>query len=165
MLSKLRIGHRLLLLIGVQAAVLMAMGLAALLFRGYATNTIVTLNEHVQEQVKLSHVSDAIRADMIGTINGINRGTITWKQARQDLARANTEFNRAWSALGNEDPALTKGVMAFRQVFADLGKILGSENRAQLSLYVLNDLEPNIAPFVNALKERVTRQHAQSRAR
>ncbi|MDJ0870156.1 MAG: methyl-accepting chemotaxis protein [Gammaproteobacteria bacterium] len=164
MLSKLRIGHRLLLLIGVQAAVLLAMGLAALLFRGYATNTIVTLNQHVQDQVKLSHVTAAIRSDMLGTINGINRGTITWKQARQDLARANTEFNRAWSALGGQDPALQKGVIGFRQVFKDLGDILASENRAHLSLYVLNDLEPNIAPFVNVLAERVSRQHAQSEA-
>ncbi len=162
MLSKLRIGHRLLLLIGVQAALLLAMGAAALVFRGYATGTIVTLNQHVQDQVKLSQVTDAIRSDMLGTINGISRGTITWKQAREGLARANTEFNKAWSALGGHDAALTKSVIGFRQVFADLGNILASENRANLSLYLLNDLDPNIAPFVSSLRERVSRQHQES---
>ena len=167
MINKLRIGHRLLLLIGMQAAVLMAMGSAAMVFRTYATGTVSTLNQYVQEQVKLSHVLDAVRTDLFGTITEIGRGTITWKQAREELATASTQFNHAWTNLSKEeqgriDPELKESVAAVRTVFSDISRILESENRSHLALYALNDLEPGTAPFINALKERVVRQKEES---
>ena len=112
MLKKLRIGQRLLFLITVQTLVLLIVSVTALWGLNVASNTTGELNQVVSGQVKLSDLTEAVRGDLLSTVNDLHRGTTTWEEARADLANARTRFERIWEDYA---AALSSGARAADQ--------------------------------------------------
>lgn len=158
--SKFRIGPRLIFLITVQAIILLIIGFTALAGLTYASRSTDLLNRNVTEGTRLSYLADTIQGELLATVNRVNTGAMTWEEGRQNLAFANQQFEEDWrtyTASLTEDEAefindvLAPGLAGVRSAFVELERLFRSENRTNLSLFVINDLDELVQPFLNAL--------------
>ena len=82
MLSKIRIGPRLILLIAVQAVVLLAIGATAVTGLNLAAAYSDSLNRTVGEGTRLGYVAETVRDDMMATVRALSSGTVSWNEGR-----------------------------------------------------------------------------------
>ena len=158
--SKFRIGPRLIFLITVQAIILLVIGFTALAGLTYASRSTDLLNRNVTEGTRLSYLADTIQGDLLATVNRVSTGALTWEEGRQNLEYANQQFEEDWrtytaSLTPDEtefiDDVLAPGLAGVRSAFVELQRLFKTENRTNLSLFVLNDLDQLVNPFLNAL--------------
>ena len=158
--SKFRIGPRLIFLITVQAIILLVIGFTALAGLTFASRSTDLLNQNVTEGTRLSYLADTIQSELLATVHRVNTGAMIWDEGRQNLAFANQQFEDDWktytAALSPDeaefiDDVLTPGLIGVRSSFVELDRLFRSENRTNLSLFVINDLDELVQPFLNAL--------------
>jgi twitching motility protein PilJ len=158
--SKFRIGPRLIFLITVQAIILLVIGFTALAGLTFASRSTDLLNRNVTEGTRLSYLADTIQGDLLATVNRVSTGALTWEEGRQNLEFANQQFEEDWrtytaSLTPDEtefiDDVLAPGLAGVRSAFVELRRLFKTENRTDLSLFVLNDLDELVNPFLNAL--------------
>ncbi|MBD3617912.1 MAG: HAMP domain-containing protein [Chromatiales bacterium] len=162
-IRRLRIGLRLMVLIAAQILILMIIGVAAITGLQFAASTTGELNETVSEQVQLNRIATVVQGGLLGTANDVYRGTITWGEANRRLAESQQAFDQRWAEYveqtGRRDEAATaplqQGMNGVHAAFAELTKLIAREDRANLSLYVLNDLDASVAPFLTRLESRI----------
>lgn len=158
--SKFRIGPRLIFLITVQAIILLIIGFTALAGLTYASRSTDLLNRNVTEGTRLSYLADTIQGDLLATVNRVSTGALTWEEGRQNLEYANQQFEEDWRTYTSSltpdeaefiDDVLAPGLAGVRSAFVELQRLFKTENRTNLSLFVLNDLDQLVNPFLNAL--------------
>ncbi len=98
MLSKIRIGPRLILLIAVQVLVLLAIGATAVVGLNLATAYSESLNRTVGEGTRLGYVAETVRDEMLTTLRSVQDGTKSWDEGREQLSFARRQFEDDWSA-------------------------------------------------------------------
>ncbi len=160
MFGRIRIGPRLLLLISVQIAISLVIGAMTLTVLNFASTTTEDLNSRVTAQAKLTSLSDGLHEDLLGSVYDVSFGTTTWAEARENVTRARDDFESGWSdflaGLDADEAEFVGDVFGpnlktLRQAFKDLAPILEAQDRPLLSLFVTNDLNPLVEPFLNAL--------------
>ena len=158
--SKFRIGPRLIFLITVQAIILLIIGFTALAGLTFASRSTDLLNRNVTEGTRLSYLADTIQGDLLGTVNRVSTGALTWEEGRENLAYANQQFEEDWKVYTSSltadeaefiEDVLAPGLTGVRSAFVELERLFRSENRTNLSLFVINDMEELVNPFLNAL--------------
>jgi hypothetical protein len=97
---------------------------------------------------------------VLATVNRVSTGALTWEEGRQNLAFANQQFEDDWKVYTASltvdeaefiEDVLTPGLTGVRSAFVELERLFRSENRTNLSLFVINDLDELVNPFLNAL--------------
>lgn len=160
MLSKFRIGPRLILLIAVQAIVLLAIGATAVIGLNLAASYSDTLNRTVGEGTRLGYVADTVRSELLSTVDGTNNGRLAWSEARERLAFARRQFEEDWSnfstSLSPDEAEFAEDVLApslsdVRQAFIKLREIFDAEDADALKAFADTDVETLVEPFLNAL--------------
>lgn len=156
----LRIGTRLLMLIAVQGAVLLGIGVVALLMQINASNTGDQVSAKVEGSSNLVQLAETFRNDVMDEIYKVNQGTTTWADARELISRGERDFRTAWTnyiaGLGADDQELVNDVIQpyfsdLKAMFEELGPILESQDRSRLNLFVSNDLPALTDPFLDAV--------------
>ncbi len=164
--NNLKIGSRLVLLILASVLILVITGGTALVGLNFAADTTAELNRNVSNQVNLSQLSESVQGDILGTINDVYRGVITWDEATDRLAQAKAGFNQYWrdyqAGVDSGVEQLSSGLEGLKEAFTELEGLLAKRDRANLSLFVLNDLDGLVEPFLGALHEAVADQQARS---
>lgn len=160
MFNRLRIGPRLILLILVQTVLMLAIGAIALLGLNQATQSTQRLNASITESVLVNDLLEAIQGNLLTTVHAVNNGTITWSTGRERLQQASTQFFSGWDRLnetvGNEqreflDQSLAPSLSGVDEAIGELSELFGEEDRVTLSLFVRNDLNTLLSPFLDAL--------------
>jgi methyl-accepting chemotaxis protein len=150
----------LIFLITVQAIILLAIGFTALAGLTFASRSTDLLNRNVTEGTRLSYLADTIQGELLATVHRVNTGAMIWEEGRQNLAFANQQFEDDWrtytAALSPDEAefiedVLAPGLTGVRSSFVELDRLFRSENRTNLSLFVINDLDEFVQPFLNAL--------------
>ena len=158
--SRFRIGPRLIFLITVQAFILLSIGFTALAGLTFASRSTDLLNRNVTEGTRLSYLADTIQGELLATVHRVSTGALIWEEGRQNLAFANQQFEEDWSTYTSAltpdeaefiDDVLAPGLSGVRSAFLELERLFRSENRTNLSLFVINDLDELVNPFLNAL--------------
>jgi len=158
--SRFRIGPRLIFLITVQAIILLAIGFTALAGLTFASRSTDLLNRNVTEGTRLSYLADTIQGELLATVHRVNTGAMIWEEGRLNLAFANQQFEDDWrtytAALSPDEAefiedVLAPGLTGVRSSFVELDRLFRSEDRTNLSLFVINDLDELVQPFLNAL--------------
>ncbi len=171
MLRKFKIAPRLILLIAVQALILAAVGGTAVFGLNAAAQSTDALNRTVSEGTRLDYVSDTLRGDLLGTVQQVETGAITWAEGRERLAFARERFDQDWAAftagVGPDEAEFIRDVMqpgleGVRAAFAELEKLFQAENRGRLELFVLNDFTPLVEPLLAALSASATQRQIAS---
>ena len=167
MFNRIKIGHRLVVLLTVQTLVLIVFGLTSVFGLKFAANTSSVLNNNVIEQVKLNQLNEVLRGDMLETANKLSSGKISWDEGKAKLAAARALFINNWdeykvgkssdeisdinASLGNE---FQQVVTAFKQI----DNLMTQQNHTGLVQYIDTDLHKVVNPFLVELGERVNEQ-------
>ena len=160
--NRLGIGTRLIVLIASQVAILLIIGVAALSGLQFASSTAEELNDVVSEEVQLNRLATSVQDGLLRTVNDVYRGTITWQEAASSVVAAEQQFTMLWSeyearaqARGQEAvlAELGEGLATLKQAFVEVRALVESENRSNLSLFVLNDMDDLVAPFITSLSD------------
>ena len=147
-------------LITVQAIILLTIGFTALAGLNFASRSTDLLNRNVTEGTRLSYLADTIQRELLATVNRVNTGALIWEEGRQNLAFANQQFEGDWrtytKALTRDEAefiedVLSPGLAGVRSAFVELERLFKNEDRTNLSLFVINDLDEFVQPFLNAI--------------
>lgn len=166
-----KINARLTFTIIVQLVVLIGIGLIAYLGMNRIGNAVVEVNRTVDEQVSLGQLGDILRNDLLTTINNVARGTSTWEQANDALPVTKKKFQDGWRTYLDSVDAAEKAHLQqeFKtslgnvdDTFAQLEKLFAIRDRAQLNLFVNNDLDALIDPFYKILASSMNRNRESS---
>ena len=160
MFSNIKIGRRLLLLIGVLTLTFMATGAVTLVGMSDMSNDTEQLNDKTSVAANISKIASSLRFHFVEVSQQLSNGALTWQEAAQLLEKGADEFERSWAV--HEAAHLKKGENEFftdafgvevgliKLGFQSLSAIVDDESRGQLSLFLLNDAEGYSAPFLNA---------------
>lgn len=160
MFNKLRIGPRLIMLILVQTVLILTVGAIGLLGLNQATQSTNQLNASVTETALVSDLVDAVQGELLPTVHAVNNGTLTWSDGQERLNQASTRFFEGWDRLVESVPASQRefidDVLApwrpgVEQAINELNRLFRQEDRVNLSLFVRNELEELVSPFVDSL--------------
>ncbi|VAW92035.1 type IV pilus biogenesis protein PilJ [hydrothermal vent metagenome] len=161
MFSKMKIGHRLLLLISALTIVFFSTGSITLLGLNSASESSEELNQKVAEGVVLTQIASIVRAGYVKASSDLYLGSTTWKDATRNIKQGKYSFNAAWEKylinLNTQNKELTNDLFSepvnnLTEGFDSLLEIVQQENRGLLTLFMLNDSTPLSSPFLNAVE-------------
>ena len=160
MIRRLKIAPRLLVLISVQGFILLLTGAILLGVLKFANDSARSLNHAVDQNSKVTVLADDLRNDLVSTVHQTNVGTIAWAEGRDRLELARSDFVSAWKSFmashGKKEHQLMRDVLTpelagVREAFDTLEPIFEAQDRGRLALFVSNDLDYLVGPFLNAL--------------
>ena len=173
MLSKLKIGSRLLMLIAVQTIVVIVIGLTSIIGANYAAQTTESLNKNVIEQVTLNQINEAVRSDLLEMINRVLIGKVDWSEGESNLSAARNLFVNNWDEYKEDKSAaevqeieasLENDYKNVMQAFTDLAIIFQRRDLTALNNYIEFKIPTLVNPFLLELNERVNEQQLLSEA-
>ena len=161
MFSNIKIGRRLLLLIGVLTLTFLVTGAVSLVGMADMSRDTAELNLKSAEAAEFTRISGSVRYHLVDVSQQLAAGALTWQEAATQLERGAQEFNLLWNRKLADiagDPkeeeffndAFGLEAQLVKQGFDQLLKIVRAENRGQLTLYLLNDARGYSDPFLNA---------------
>lgn len=159
MFKNLKIGPRLVLLIILPIVLLIGIGGIGFLALNQTSIATQQLSNSVAGSNRLSQLDLVVESGLVGTVNRVNTGAMIWSEGRERLAEARIEFESRWNEYFDlsegasrevAETSLQPKVSDIREAFDEAGALFDSENRAFLSLFVLNDFADLVDPFLNA---------------
>ncbi len=160
MIRRLKIAPRLLVLISVQGLILLLTGAILLGVLNFASKTARSLNYSVDQVTKVTALAEGLRNGLVNTVQETNVGTITWAEGLARLELARVDFNAAWKIFSEghdwEEQELMKDVLipelaGVREAFDTLEPIFEAQSRSRLALFLSNDMDYLVGPFLDAL--------------
>lgn len=161
MFKNIKISRRLIILISILTLIFLSTGAVTLVGLTTLTKDAESLNEATAESAVFSRIAGSVRFHMVDVGQRLESGALTWAEARNRLTFGASEFELLWQdhealiagdANANEFFEDTFGIETalVRQGFEEFLKIVETENRGQLSLFLLNDVRSYADPFLDA---------------
>ena len=161
MFSNIRISRRLLILIGALTLIFVTTGAVTLVGMSGMSDDTATLNAKTAESAEFAKIAGSVRYHMIDVSQQLAAGALTWSEAARLLEVGAREFEQLWQAqeariAGNAEAeeffedAFGIEVGLVREGYKEFARIVDSENRGQLSLFLLNDARGYSDPFLDA---------------
>ncbi|MCP5158471.1 MAG: HAMP domain-containing protein [Gammaproteobacteria bacterium] len=160
-----KINARLTFTIIVQLVILVGIGLTAYFGMNRIGNTLVEVNQSVDTQADLGRLSEILRNDLLSVVNSVARGTSNWEQGNTALPAAKAKFEENWEELlstlstseqGRLQNSYKSSLANINETFTELERLFAGRDRAQLNLFVNNDLEALVNPFFETLLANTT---------
>ena len=161
MFKNIKISRRLIILISILTLIFLSTGAVTLVGLTTLTKDAESLNEATAESAVFSRIAGSVRFHMVDVGQQLESGALTWAEATDLLTFGATEFDLLWQdhealiagdASAQEFFADTFGIETtlVRQGFEEFLKIVKTENRGQLALFLLNDVRSYSDPFLDA---------------
>ena len=161
LLSRLMIGQRLMTLIGVMTAALLITATLSFFALNLARESTSDLHEKVTETTQLTQLVSGLQKNFVGTLNNLNAGVITWLEAQLRVSQAQANFAYEWQVLGAEVGGVDVGrgenwgqmvaaSTGINEAFEIFKALNANQSRSALELFILNDLNSLIDPFLSA---------------
>ncbi len=163
MIRNLKIGPRLLVLMGVQLLLLLAVGVSTLIALNNATKTETKLKGLVEDQASINSLAETVQEDLTKVVVDPYLGSITWEEAGERLSAAKTRFEKIWKEafvglspdeLKAVQEAHSKTLVGIRTVYEEVRLAIEERDRNRLFSLLVNDYEALTAPYFNALADR-----------
>ena len=160
MIRRLKIAPRLLVLISVQGLILLLTGAILLGVLNFASKTARSLNYSVDQVSKVTALAEGLRNGLVNTVQETNVGTITWGEGLERIELARADFDAAWKIFSEghdrDEQELMKDVLipelaGVREAFDTLKPIFEAQSRSRLALFLSNDIDFLVGPFLDAL--------------
>ncbi len=157
---------RLTFLIVVQLVFLILVGVIGYLGMNRIGGSVSQVSAIAVTQANLGTLTEAVRNDLLGLVNRLVRGSMTWEDAEAAFPQATNEVDRRWQHYFEGLTSRPQGVEApieiVRAVNAELTTLIEQRDRARLNLFVANDLDEMIDPFFKSMLVSTTRIAEQS---
>ena len=174
MISNLKIGTRLYVLLAFLSSILIAIGIIGIRGIGATNAGLGTVyNDRVVPLKQLKEIGDSYSVMLVDTTHKAAAGTISWEQARSNVDGATRAIHQQWAAytptyLTAEEKVLVaqvEGAMAGAKGSVDkLQGILRSQDQVQLETFAKTELYPAIDPIGTSLTELVDLQLSVAKA-
>lgn len=167
MFSSLTIRARLLLLVGVQALVLVAIVATGLFSLNRADESMTQLNTDITDQLAVSGLADVVREELLTLANEMSLGSITWEEAQQRLNEARHDFEQTWLSYQSDLPEAELAFISdlhqpsldgVGEAFTRLAMLADARDRARLDLFMTNDFQSLVTPYFDTLQARANQQ-------
>jgi methyl-accepting chemotaxis protein len=164
----LSVGQRIALLIVFSLFLLMLTGSLAFYALNQNKQSQKDINARATMIAESNYILKAMYKDHTLLLYDVLHGVLTWEAGRKKLAQASKTFERASanykvlnaSSIVEKDPEVLKVIQALQVNVSTLKaaqKLLQTEDRGTLELYVTNDLYADIQPLESALATRLER--------
>lgn len=156
-----KINTRLTFAIVVQVAILVIIALIAGFGMSRANGLVNELNALVGMQTKLANVSQIVFGDLRILIDGLDRGVKTWEEGQTELQGLKKGFETGWAGLTSDLIALDKEhyekqyqptVPGVQEALGELDRLVAGRDKNRLGLFIANDLDALLNPFLEAQK-------------
>ena len=154
MFSKLAIGHRLITLIAVTSLTLVIIGSTAFFAISYASDSSKSLHNKVNQTNNLSQLISGLQKNFVDTLNNLNAGTITWIDAENRVKSSRAQFNQDWNTIkqgASNLGLINKDLAQVNIAYDEFLKLGSNHSRASLELFILNDLNAMVDPFLSSV--------------
>lgn len=159
MFKNTRIAPRIVVLIAVPLLLVVAVGAIGLLGLRDATTATQRLDTSVRGATQLAALADDLRGGLMPTVHRVNNASMPWAEGRERLADARGAYSESWNALIQIDEQHQVGIAArlepYRagvlETFDTVAAMFDQEDRVSLTLFVNNELEEQVSPFLNEL--------------
>ena len=166
--GKMNIGKRLTLLTGTMVITFLVVASLAFFSLTFSRQSASELHQEVREVTRLTIILSSIQQGLVGTLNDLNTGVITWETAEQTLVGSQQTFSRVWremlsehqkiAQLGGTEQAIALEIFAQMErslpgvsaAYDEVESLKASRSKGDLELFLLNDLEALVGPFTQA---------------
>ncbi len=161
MFRNIKINLRIILLIVIQAVVLVSIAVFSEMGSRISDQSEERISVLSDQRLKLQAYSSSLRNELQGTVSKLNVGGITWEGARENLTAINESYVRGWEevkrSLATADQTYAgEGAAAassFEEALSELKALFEQRNRKTLDLFVMNDLDSLVTPFLEFLRD------------
>jgi methyl-accepting chemotaxis protein len=164
----LSVGQRIALLILFSLFLLMLIGSLAFYALNQNKESQKDINARATMIAESNYILKAMYKDHILLLYDVLHGASTWEAGRKKLAKASKTFERASAkykivnaaSIAEKDPEVLKVIQALQVnilILEKAKKLLQTEERGTLELYIVNDLYADIHPLESALATRLER--------
>ncbi|MBV1880864.1 MAG: HAMP domain-containing protein [Pseudomonadales bacterium] len=163
-LSQIDISKRLFILVSTMTSILILTGVLMASGLGSASITTNKFHRDIQYSASLSEIYNKMNQEFVVPINNLSRGTSTWVETNKTINNNLQSFHASWDTLlqsydkderaqveAQYSQSLTLFYSAIDEIIA-LGK---SQNRGNLSLFMLNDFNLMILPLTMELQKSI----------
>ena len=171
--SSMNISRRLIVLVTSVTLIMTLIGGIVVWELNVAANTTRALNQDISKGVMLNKLSTLVREGFVDSANNVLRGSIIWNEANVAMAQTEQQFTHLWStylqALSPEQAKTIKAefdtpLKQLNTAFSEILTLGETQSRGELELFVLNDLNYLVNPFLSTLNARVQTQQQLSDA-
>ncbi|MFT7697748.1 MAG: twitching motility protein PilJ, partial [Reinekea sp.] len=120
----------------------------SLLLAGDATET---LNDLVANATEVSDLVTNVQSEFVNTVNNIDNGLVTWDTGALQIRASSMRFAEQWQAIAEQqdlDNALIDAVRELQTAYGLFERLSERQSRADLQLFLLNDLYVLVGPFI-----------------
>jgi methyl-accepting chemotaxis protein len=143
--------------VAISLIVLAGVSYRSLLLASDATETLHDLVGHATE---VNELVTNVQSEFVNTVNNIDNGLVTWETGAKQILDSKRNFELQWTAIAdqqNRDNALAEAVGELQKAYALFERLSVRQSRADLQLFLLNDLYVLVGPFI----EEARRYNAQ----
>lgn len=161
MLKNIPIAPRIIALIVIPLLLIATIGLNALLGLTDASKATHRLDTSVRSATQLASLADDLRGGLMPTVHGVNNASLPWAEGRDRLEQARNAFTSDWNSLleMTEAEGDRLGIAArlephragVLEAFDTISTMFAQEDRINLSLFVNNELDEMVSPFLEEL--------------
>ena len=160
MFKNVRIAPRIILLIALPLVLIAAIGLINTKGLSDASRAAQRLEDSASAAAQLASLAADLRGGLMPTVEGVNNATMVWAEGRERLDEARSAFNADWQGLTRMAGGEGRGELASRlephhahivETSDTVSSMFEAEDRVHLSLFVNNEIEEKISPFLNEL--------------
>ncbi len=149
-ISSLKISQRLYLLVVALLSISLLIGLGSLFITNQVHQSQITVHKILSEQEVLFKAS---QRGLTTTLLDVYTGNLTWEVAQKNLAESRVLFDENWAeykTLGGGNQ-FDEPVRSIHTAYDALGGILERRDRAQLSLFLINEYAELSRPYFEAI--------------
>jgi len=127
--------------------------LAAVSYRSLllASDATATLHDLVGHATEVNELVTNVQSEFVNTVNNIDNGLVTWETGASQIQDSNRRFELQWQVIAgqqNRDNALADAVGELQKAYALFERLSVRQSRADLQLFLLNDLYVLVGPFI-----------------
>ncbi len=159
--DRLSIGQRLNTITATMLITLALIASLAFFSLSFARQSSSELQQQVWEVTQLTKLIKAVQEGLVGKLNALNSGMVTWDGAEPQLAASKKDFTSLWRTLQQrtlslgaethtEFTTMQKSVLGVEAAFAEVGGLSANRSRGDLELFLLNDLQDLVGPFIDS---------------
>ncbi|MEQ1529000.1 MAG: methyl-accepting chemotaxis protein [Methylococcales bacterium] len=168
MFANMKVGARLMALVGILSILLIGIGYLGLRGMSQANISLGSVyDDRIVPLEGLRSIADMYAVNIVDTAHKVRNGNISWAEARKNVSEAEKTINQKWQAyistyLVPEEKQLIAQIeplfKAVKPKLAKLMSILQKEDAAAISAYTIDELYPSIDPIGGKFSELINLQ-------
>ena len=163
MLAKYSINQRLYALMAIMAIAILTVSALSVAGLRFSSNSLESLHNAVTSSEQVTLITNRVQDRFVGELNNLRAGVTTWVDTDARIKDYQGQFTndlallvQASQASQMNSDALQKSGEMVQAAIAEFIGLGSNQSRADLELFLLNDLQPLVNPFIQSAQDLST---------